>query len=213
MLCFLSQFRERLLAGNSLDKYLLNAALILVMAGCSTEHDDLITEDQSFVITPEMILNSTSSKNGNTPSAHGQGTILVDENNNGFVDDETKRFLSFSVNTLPSGEVKGQGVVGTAGGEMLLKFSIDCINYLSIPGPRDAAVLSGTITHGTGTSTRIDVEALEGFKISFAVIEGGDVGTNGTSQVLLTPNTNWSCFSPFLYVVYQIQNGNIVVNP
>jgi hypothetical protein len=193
--------------------HLLLSSLIIIMVGCSTDSDTNTIEEHSFVITPEMMVNAKASKNGNTPSAHGQGTILVDENNNGFVDDETKRFLSFTVNTLPSGEVKGQGVIGTAGGEMLLKFNIDCINYLSIPGPRDAAVMSGTITHGAGTSTKIDTESLEGFKISFAVIEGGDVAPNGTSQALLTPNTNWSCFSPFLYPVYAIQNGNIIVNP
>ncbi|MCK0179306.1 hypothetical protein MWU50_08400 [Flavobacteriaceae bacterium S0862] len=151
--------------------YFLAAACCLFVLQSCTKEDVTITEDNSAV---EDVL-----RKGNAPTASGQGTIDFGA--------EGKRHFSFNAITKKDGSVKGNGVLTYTGGELKIKFNIDCIrvvgntayitgkitSHSGIPENAGRDCLFVAIDNGEGTNA--DPDILSGFYTS---IEGGDLDCN-----------------------------------
>lgn len=134
------------------------------------------------------------------PSANGQGTLSPPVSpSDGF------RHFSFHAKTMPGGSVQGSGVLTYIGGDLKIKFDIDC---LVVTG--NTATMSGIIT------THDQNPLLVGTRCRFKVQDNGE-GANATEdritllQVGLPPAFPCVAIPATGLALNPIEGGNIQV--
>ena len=131
-------------------------------------------------------------------SANGQGSLTLT--------DGTQRRFSFHANTMPDGSVQGSGVLTYTGGDLKIKFDINC---LIVTG--NTAVMSGVIISHSETP------AYEGTGCWFQAVDNGE-GSNGAPDQLsllavnlpVLPNL---CSFNNLVGLSNVEGGNVQVKP
>ncbi len=141
------------------------------------------------------ILSLTSFTNaGNRPSANGQGSLTLPG-------DVSRRF-AFHANTMPNGSVQGNGEVTYTGGELKVRFSIDC---MTVSG--NSAHLSGTVLSDDQNPERV------GWKCHFRVVDNGEGNNSAPDQISLvfTGPAYPPCTVAVPLPLIDIEGGNIQV--
>lgn len=131
------------------------------------------------------------------PSASGQGTFLYGED---------IRHFSFHANTMPQGDVQGNGVLTYNAGVENIKFDIDCLFFVDDV----TAIMTGVITYHKTTP------ALVGMYFWFKVVDNGE--GSGDDPDLMTlfyegGSLDGDCSYDLGAEFYEIEGGNIQVKP
>ncbi|MBC7688519.1 MAG: hypothetical protein H7211_10110 [Aquabacterium sp.] len=132
------------------------------------------------------------------PSANGQGSLTV-------AGDQQRRF-AFHANTMPDGSVQGSGELTYTGGELKIKFDINC---LKVSG--STAIISGIITSVAGPQAANFPDYVEGTLVVFKVIDNGE-GENASPDQISRLGQGSNCNSSSL-PTFPIEGGNIQVKP
>jgi len=131
-------------------------------------------------------------------SVNGQGSLTVNV-------DQQRRF-SFHANTMPDGSVKGSGVLTYTGGELKIKFDINC---MTVTG--NQAILSGIIT------SHDETPALVGTGCWFKIVDNGEGANSAGDQMTLLSVGLAPGFPCNLTIgnnpLRPIEGGNIQVKP
>lgn len=159
----------------------------------------IITACQKTSVTEEN--EGITLKSSNGPSAIGSGTFLTPS----YV-----RHFSFHANTMPQGNVKGNGVVSYNSGLIKIKFDIDC---LLIEG--NTATMTGVITSFSSNFSTITGNV--GDDCWFKVIDNGVGSSSSPDEITFLwygPNME-DCYGSvsFIYSWFELEGGNIQVNP
>lgn len=169
-------------------------SLFILFTGCTS--DTLDTADE------EVLTSHSLSAKSSGPSASGHGTISFENlptlNGEGF------RQFTFHARENNNGTVTGGGVITYQGGELNLKFDINC---LSVEG--NIAVMSGVITKFK------DNPASEGQLFYFEVMDNGEGSKTDTDQISVfyrgTDPAVYTCAINYDNPLYFIEGGNIQV--
>jgi hypothetical protein len=164
---------------------LLAGGMALFLGSCSKE--------SNFSDTA----NSTKGelKAGNTPSANGQGSLVVNS---------VVRHFSFRAITKQNGTVEGSGVLNYNGnGNIQIKFSIDCLNVAG-----NMATMSGAVTASNDEVWPV------GTPVSFRVLDNGEGSGSDPDQItLLQQSFGYDCYTWPGLPLNPITAGNIQVKP
>lgn len=133
------------------------------------------------------------------PSANGQGSLTV-------AGDQQRRF-AFHANTMPDGSVQGSGELTYTGGELKIKFDINC---LKVSG--NTATMSGIITSVSGPQAANFPGYVEGALVVFQVIDNGE-GSNASPDQISRLGSGSDCNSGIILQTFPIEGGNIQVKP
>jgi len=133
----------------------VSLGLFILLIGCSKENIQSDVDPISVVVLKAD--KSISARNGNTPSANGQGELIFGGR---------ERHFAFQAKTNKDGSINGSGQLTYSDGSVQIHFSIDCINYIDT-NYGDGAILSGTVL-------KSNLNNIEGFEILFYVVDGGE---------------------------------------
>ena len=142
------------------------------------------------------LISTTSFKSSppSRPSANGHGTITV-------AGDLTRQF-SFHANTMPNGDVQGNGVLTITGGGRQIKFDITCLTVVG-----NQARMSGTITDDN------EFPQFIGTGCRFRVVDNGE-GSNAADDQISLLNFGFTGVPPCNNVplgLFLVEGGNIQV--
>jgi hypothetical protein len=170
------------------------AAIAFMLTNCSKENEPLTFEDE-----PNLAAEFKASESN--PSANGHGTL--------YFEDATREF-TFHAKMKPDGSVNGSGILTWSDGELVVKFSIDCLNILE---DDMTAIMSGIVTsHST------DPEVV-GRNCWFKVIDNGKGSNADPDEISLfywyppDEQASQDCYTDNAVNMFQIAGGNIQVKP
>ncbi len=173
---------------------LFMSSILLVFVGCTT--DEITTEDSNQNLVVEQ-----SQERGSGPSASGHGTLSLEDippSGEGF------RHFTFHAREKNNGSIHGSGVLTYVGGQLNLKFDIDC---LSIDG--NTAIMSGVVTQNQQNPAQV------GSLCWFAVTDNGEGNNADPDEIALfytgTDPVVYNCANDFAVPYYEIEGGNIQV--
>ena len=175
--------------------YVLALIVGMVMFTSSCNNDEIMNDEADN--------QQSELKLGNLPSVNGQGIIT-------WVavayPDGIKRHFTIHCNTMFDGSVKGNGVIHYIGGEVDLKFDINCMQVTG-----NMATLSGIVTsHSTN-------ESYVGKGCWVRLIDNGEGNTEGMKDIISALAVNLQDYVDCSWNVgvnyYEIEGGNIQVKP
>jgi hypothetical protein len=171
------------------------ASVMLLFSGCSKDEAQVV-DNENLVVT-----NDADQTRASGPSASGHGTVSFD----GIpIAGEGFRQFSFHARVKNNGSVDGSGVLSYTGGELNIKFDIDC---LEVDG--NVAIMSGVVTRNNQNP------AGEGLLCWFKVIDNGEGANAAPDQIsLFFSGTNpvvLTCTNNLTVDIYDIEGGNVQV--
>ena len=170
----------------------LMVSSILILDRCNKETINDELNSQNLVL-----------KSGNIPTVNGQGTILWITS---AYPEGVKRHFTLHASIMPDGSVKGNGELHWIGGERDIKFDITC---MYVKG--NTATLSGIITYSS-------VPEYEGTYCYVRVVDNGEGENDLPDQISalyvdLRYPVNCAAVPSYLFLLYEIEGGNIQVKP
>lgn len=172
-------------------------ACLLVFSGCSPEPIPHANEASDDLITVNSLATRASG-----PSASGHGTVSLE--NTPLMGDGFRQF-SFHAREKKNGTVSGSGVLTYQGGQLNVKYDIDC---LTIIGNR--AIMTGSIKQWK------DNPDAEGQLIIFEVVDNGEGNNAAPDQISLvsrgTDPEVFDCAIDYNLGKYDIEGGNIQIH-
>ncbi|MCB9082276.1 MAG: hypothetical protein H6555_11250 [Lewinellaceae bacterium] len=171
--------------------------IMFMLSSCTQDNVAPIDEGATIsALGQSQAVADQARKGQNGPSASGHGYFLLP--------DDTKRQFTFHANTMPDGSVQGNGVLTYQGGELNIKFDIDC---LSITG--NTAFMSGVITSSNLEGAPVGTPCL--FQVEDNG-EGSKTDPDNISRLLITDAFPLDCANPsVIFFLYPVIGGNIQV--